>query len=360
MKRGLWLLQVALLLGCFSCTQTPASYVVKGVLPDSTFNGKTLYLMRYDDNKYIDSTVVEFDHFIFSGIADTAYFCRISAGRDYTNLILENGEIEADFNTHWGSPTTPLNKELLAFDEESKSIRSAFTARVEEFNKTTDDREEQAKHRMELFNTEIKPQFGELYKKWFAAHNNDAVGVFVLENAAFVLESEEVDELTAQAGEWALAQNKVQRIIKTNEAIKNTAVGKPFTDFTIEQEDGTSVSFSSYIGKGKYVLVDFWASWCGPCIGEIPVLMEVYNKYKTKNFDLLGVAVWDKPDKTREAIKTHNLPWTQIINAQNIPTDLYGISGIPHIILFGPDGTIIARDLRGEGLKMEVAKAMGE
>jgi len=95
-----------------------------------------------------------------------------------------------------------------------------------------------------------------------------------------------------------------------------------------------------------------------PCIAEIPVLLDVYNKYKGNKFELLGVAVWDKLDETLKSIETHNTPWPQILDAGDIPTTLYGISGIPHIILFGPDGTIVARDLRGDHLKAKVAEVM--
>jgi thiol-disulfide isomerase/thioredoxin len=148
--------------------------------------------------------------------------------------------------------------------------------------------------------------------------------------------------------------------MEANETKKTTAVGKMFTDFTIENGnlDESSASFSDYIGKGKYVLVDFWASWCGPCIAENPVIAEVYKKYKGAKFEVLGVAVWDKREDTLEGIKKHNIVWPQIIDAQTIPTNIYGIDGIPHIILFGPDGTIVARELRGEALKKKVAEVM--
>jgi len=133
---------------------------------------------------------------------------------------------------------------------------------------------------------------------------------------------------------------------------------KKFQDFTIEKGnlDGTTVKLSDYAGKGKYLIVDFWASWCGPCKGEIPNLKNVYEKYAGDDFDVLSIAVWDKEDASKEAIKSHGMTWKQIINAGKIPTDLYGIKGIPQIMLIGPDGTIIATDLRGENIEKTVAK----
>ena len=147
-------------------------------------------------------------------------------------------------------------------------------------------------------------------------------------------------------------------MIQQQEILKKTAEGAMFTDFTIEQPDGSKVSLSDYVGKGKYVLVDFWASWCGPCRAEIPNIKELYDKYHSKGLDVFGVAVWDKVEDTQKAIKELGIVWPQIINAQQIPTELYGIQGIPHIILFAPDGTIVARDLREEAIKEKVAEVM--
>lgn len=140
-------------------------------------------------------------------------------------------------------------------------------------------------------------------------------------------------------------------------------VGLAFTDFTVVQDENdpenSTVKFSDYVGKGKYILVDFWASWCGPCAREIPNIKAVYNKYKGKDFDVLSVAVWDKPEATKKAALQHGIVWKQIINAQQIPTDIYGIEGIPQIMLFGPDGTLLKKDLRGEYIEQAVKKALG-
>ena len=128
-----------------------------------------------------------------------------------------------------------------------------------------------------------------------------------------------------------------------------------FTDFECEY-NGKVQKLSDYVGKGKYVLVDFWASWCSPCKAEIPNLIKVYEKYKGDKFEVLGVATWDKPKDTEKAIQQMNIPYPQIINAQKAGSDAYGIMGIPQIILFAPDGKILKRDLRGAAIEEELQK----
>lgn len=136
-----------------------------------------------------------------------------------------------------------------------------------------------------------------------------------------------------------------------------TAEGKMFKDFEAEH-NGKVTKLSDYVGKGKYVLVDFWASWCGPCRHEIPNLIKVYEKYKGDKFEVLGVATWDKPADTEKAISDMKIPYPQILNAQKAGSDAYGISGIPQIILFGPDGTILKRNLRGEAMEKAIEEAL--
>ena len=157
--------------------------------------------------------------------------------------------------------------------------------------------------------------------------------------------------LTACGGKKASAKK---------EAAASTQEGAMFTDFEIAQPDGTVAKLSDYVGKGKYILADFWASWCGPCKREIPNIKAAYEKYKGDKFDVLSIAVWDKPEDTAKAAAEHGVVWNQIVDAQKIPTDIYGIEGIPHLILFGPDGKILKRGdaLRGPGLEETLSKLL--
>jgi len=154
----------------------------------------------------------------------------------------------------------------------------------------------------------------------------------------------------------------IQKLLALYETKSRTGVGSKFVDFEVVQDPDkpkkSTVKFSDYVGKGKYVLVDFWASWCGPCKAELPNIADVYKKYKGKKFNVLSVAVWDEPAATKEAAKALGIKWDQIINAQQIPTDIYGIEGIPHIMLIDPDGVIIARGLRGADIEKAVSEAL--
>ncbi|WP_184546873.1 TlpA disulfide reductase family protein [Mucilaginibacter sp. FT3.2] len=147
------------------------------------------------------------------------------------------------------------------------------------------------------------------------------------------------------------------------DALKFTAIGSMAPDFTQDDVNGTPVKLSSF--RGKYVLLDFWASWCGPCRQENPNVVRNYNKYKAKNFTVLGVSL-DKPDSRSawlDAIKNDGLEWTQVSDLKfwnNAAAALYSITSIPQNYLIGPDGKIIAKNLRGADLDAKLQELFGK
>ena len=132
-----------------------------------------------------------------------------------------------------------------------------------------------------------------------------------------------------------------------------------FIDFTAEY-NGSAQKLSDYVGKGRYVLADFWASWFGSCKEKMPSVIALHEKYKDKAFTVLGVAVSDKPEATLEAAKALNIPFQEIINAGQKPVELYDIQAIPYYILFDPDGTILTYGNNLDEAKAKIEEIFGK
>ena len=194
---------------------------------------------------------------------------------------------------------------------------------------------------------------------FFNRNKNNVLAIFVTQDLWTLLPPQELLDSVKRVAGHVRELDRMKEFETSLEALVKTQPGNMFVDFVTRDNSGKESKLSDYVGKGKYVLVDFWASWCAPCRWEMPNLAKIYNKYaKNGKMIVLGVATWDEEAKTRKAMEELNVVWPQMFNAGDLPMSHYGIRGIPHIILFDPEGKIVKRELRGESMMTEIDDLM--
>ena len=331
-----WLFAAALttLAACAANAENP-KYEIDATLPD--MDGEMVYILNYDTSEVADSAIVANGHAVFTNTVDKPFMGRMVAeGERLGSLIVEPGKITV---VEGKAADSPLNKTLEDFAEFNNNLGRQYQANPSD----------------SLY-AELVGKLSAYTDSLFKANADNPIGYYLFLQQTYDMDR---DQLNAALKEYPqMAQYKrIQKAVETFDRIEATSPGKKFTDFSIDY-DGVTYKLSDYVGKGQYTLVDFWASWCGPCRREAETLKKIYAEYAPKGLEIVGIAVWDEPDNTVAAIEELQLPWKQVINGQTIPTDIYGILGIPCIILFAPDGTIVSRGLQGEALVGAVANAM--
>lgn len=343
-----------------ACGDSRPTYLLSGTV-DTLYDGATVSLVYGEKS---DSTVVAQGAFRFEGRIDAPVLARVlvTKGDKRTGgmVVLEGGSPLVTFTEEgYDCSGTPLNETLNAYNaatgELYRNYRQTYAALREQGLE-----QEAFREAVEQAGDAFSAGSRKLNEEFFASNRDNVLGSVVI--ARLADGRAQFDSLYNVAGKAVRNAPSVQQEKARYENLDKTAEGKMFTDFTVEKgsAEGGPVSLSDYVGKGKYVLVDFWASWCGPCRAEMPNLAEVYKKYKGDRFEILGVAVWDKRADTERALGSLPITWPVIFDAGTVPTDLYGIKGIPQIILFGPDGTIVARNLRGDAVGAKVGECLGE
>lgn len=335
------------------------NYRIDGMAPADA-NGQWVYLYKPSGQGASDSVQIANGRFTLERpVAEDGLIVHLVIPRSYNlSFIPEEGIIKADLAAS-GATGTPLNDEHTQKSKYRKGLIEEARAKLKSIraDKNLDDKakeEAQEKVSDELY-AKIKP----LAEADLKEHPNDAIGLIALQN---LLGMEDVnvakaEALLQQAGDRLRAEESITKMVARLRRVEATQAGAQFVDFEGVDDANKAVRLSDYVGKGHYVLVDFWASWCGPCRREIAHLKKVRDAYTDKGLVILGTVVWDEMEDHLKAMKELEITWPQIFNKTEA-TELYGIAGIPQIILFDPAGKIVARDLRGEEINKLLDKAL--
>ena len=175
------------------------------------------------------------------------------------------------------------------------------------------------------------------------------------------MELEQLQALAAKVPAEYKSNERIAKLLKRIEVLAKTAVGQKFTDFTLPSPEGNPVKLSDIIAKNKYTLIDFWASWCGPCRREMPNVVAAYKEYNKKGFGIVGVSLDSDAEAWKKAIKDMGMTWDHMSDVKGWECEgaaLYGVNSIPATVLVAQDGTIVERNLRGEAIKEKLAELL--
>lgn len=364
MKKSIYLLAAAAI---FAACNENKGYIVTGTV-EGAADGDTVYMAAVEGRRLVnmDSTVIQNGTFTFKGVQDSAvnrYITYKAEGKEGLNInfFLENGKINVNVSagTNDSATGTVNNDAYQGIRVQLSEINGKMGEIYKSMADTTLTDEQREAKGQELNSLDEKRMT--VIKNGIAKNITNLAGITLLKQNYYYMDVNELDPLMPQIPASFDNDEAIIRIKGNVEKMKATAVGQKFTDFEMQTPEGETVKLSDYVGKGKVVLVDFWASWCGPCRREMPNLVEAYAKYKNKNFEIVGVSLDQSGDAWKEAIKKLNITWPQMSDLKYWNCEgakLYAVSSIPHTVLIDGEGTILARGLHGDGLQEKLAEVL--
>ncbi len=347
-----------------------------GIAPDS-LEGTMIYISTtdYSDAKYEwrDSARITQGHFIFTGrlpqtaILTTLYTKRPKFGmyqfllenRDIAITIYSSAKNAIDSCTFTNAPVQEQNRQL---KKKQKPINAIIIKQYQKMDTAMAKADAAGKQKM---NDELIALYGQekqVTVQYIKENPDNYLSLYQLSYSiagGAMKYPDSLNNLLRGLSPNLQQQPEALALLKRIQQAKATAVGQPAQWTTLPTDQNKPLALTDY--KGKYVLLDFWASWCVPCIQNLPDVKELYNKYQKENFDIVGVSLDDDKNKWIEAIKKHNLPWIQASDLKgwkNAVAVLYDIRSIPKYILVGPDGKIIANSNDIGQIKQQLEKTL--
>ncbi|MDR2955480.1 MAG: AhpC/TSA family protein [Prevotella sp.] len=352
-----------------SCTEKDA-FTIEGTLPDGQYNEQLVILQAMDSTwnarklVNIDTATIVDGKFTFKGLAKEGpmiHYLSLQNAPDFLKrplmVVVEPGIIKVKMDTVSVIEGTSINNALQALNSKSMRYDKEMRAMYEEVKKDTANTQlkEDFEKRSEEAGKELNADVYKLTKD----NIGNQVGVYFFASRFSGLSLDEKNELISLIDPKFKSVPMVQRSESTLATLNATAVGKVYTDQKTKTPDGKDIALSDYVGKDKYVLLDFWASWCGPCIQDMPNVKKAYAEYKDKGFEIVGISLDNSNDAWKKAIEDLGITWPQMSDLkgwESVSATAYGIQYIPQMVLIDKEGKIIDREVGGHNL----AEKLGE
>ena len=290
---------------------------------------------------------------------------RTAKRSDMAQLFLEPGTVAVTHVDSFSNVKAKGSKAQSAYEalnEKLKATNDAMSALNDEYRALMAKKDEAGIAKLEEKADAIQAQQKEIYKAELNANPKSPLALYMLDRVAgYDINAEEVEPLFTKLPEATKQLPSGKTMAEKIKTAKLTGIGVIAPEFTQNDTLGNPIALSSF--RGKYLLIDFWASWCGPCRKENPNVVKAFQKYKDKGFTILGVSL-DQPnakEKWLKAIHDDNLTWTQVSDLQywkNAVAVQYGVQAIPQNYLLDPSGKIVGKNLRGEELDKKLAELL--